>query len=80
MASRLSSLARLALALLGAAAALAGCASPEELRRRDEAACASYGFAPGTQDFAACLQREALARGNAGGFSLGLGFSGGFGR
>jgi hypothetical protein len=45
-------------ALLG----VAGCASPEELRRRDEAACASYGFQPGTPDFSACLQRESIAR------------------
>ena len=41
---------------------LAACDSPEELRAHDEAACASYGFQPGTPDFAACLQRESLAR------------------
>jgi hypothetical protein len=46
------------IALLG----IAACASPEELRQRDEADCASYGFPPGTPDFSACLQREALAR------------------
>jgi hypothetical protein len=45
-----------------ALASLAGCVSPEELRREDEAACASFGFQPGTNDFAACLQRESLAR------------------
>ncbi len=49
--------------LLGLAlASLAACTSPEELRREDEAACTSYGFKPGTTDFAACLQRESLAR------------------
>lgn len=48
----------LALALAG----LAGCVTPEELRAQDEAACRSYGFQPGTPDFAACLQRESLAR------------------
>ena len=44
------------LALLGA------CASAEDFRRADEAACASYGFRQGTNEFASCLQREALAR------------------
>ena len=41
---------------------LASCISPEELRQEDEAACQSYGFQRGTPDFAACLQRENLAR------------------
>jgi hypothetical protein len=41
---------------------LVGCVSPEEVRRADEAACAGYGFQPGTTDFASCLQRESLAR------------------
>jgi hypothetical protein len=77
MRRRLSSLALVALALAGAGAALAGCATPEELRQRDEAACTSYGFVPGTTDFAACLQREDLARRNSGWFTFG--FSGGFG-
>ena len=45
-----------------ALASLAACISPEELRREDEAACVSFGFQPGTSDFAACLQRESLAR------------------
>jgi hypothetical protein len=48
--------------LLVMLASLAACVSPEELRRRDEAVCAGYGFQPGTNDFAACLQRESLAR------------------
>jgi hypothetical protein len=33
---------------------LASCVSPEELRREDEAACAGYGFHPGTDAFASC--------------------------
>lgn len=41
---------------------LTACISPEELRAQDEAACQGYGFQPGTTDFAACLQRESLAR------------------
>ncbi|HUK60112.1 MAG TPA: hypothetical protein VLV50_12850 [Stellaceae bacterium] len=44
------------------AIALAGCVSAEELRQADEARCAGYGFQLGTPDFAACLQREDLAR------------------
>jgi len=52
---------RLALALL-MLIGLAACVSPEELRRADEAACTSFGFKQGTPDFAACLQRESLAR------------------
>ena len=34
---------------------------PEELRREDEATCTGYGFHPGTDAFASCLQRESLA-------------------
>src|SRR5215472_3184813 len=41
---------------------LASCISPEELRREDEATCFGYGFHPGTDAFATCLQRESLAR------------------
>jgi hypothetical protein len=43
-------------------AGLTACASPEEIRAGDEAACSSYGFQPNTPDFAACLQRQSLAR------------------
>jgi hypothetical protein len=42
--------------------ALASCVSPEEPRREDEATCVGYGFHPGTDAFATCLQRESLAR------------------
>lgn len=41
---------------------LASCVSPEEVRREEEATCAGYGFHPGTDAFASCLQRESLAR------------------
>jgi hypothetical protein len=59
--------------------ALAACVSPEQPRAQDEANCRSYGFQPGSPDFATCLQRESLARNyyQGGGTSLGLGF--GFG-
>jgi hypothetical protein len=67
-----------ALAFLIGVATLASCVSPEELRRRDEAACTGYGFAPGSPEFAACLQQEGLARQGGTGFSLGLGFFVGF--
>ena len=58
---------------------LAGCVSPEELRQQDEVACASYGFAPGTPDFAGCVQREDWARRyrEVPAFSVGFGFFGG---
>jgi hypothetical protein len=36
--------------------------SAEELRHQDQATCAGYGFHPGTDAFATCLQRESLAR------------------
>ena len=69
---------RAILALMSSLAllSLAACASPEELRRQDAAACASYGFKPGTPEFAGCVQREALARryGTGSGVSVGLGF------
>jgi hypothetical protein len=42
--------------------ALTGCATEEELRKRDEAMCISYGFQQGTTEFASCLQRESVAR------------------
>ena len=43
-------------------AILTGCATADELRERDEAACIGYGFQPGTAEFATCLQRESIAR------------------
>ena len=72
------------LAILGLAGlALAACASQAELRQADVGACQSYGFIPGTGDFAACMQREQLARAQSGGifpsFGLGFGTFGGFG-
>jgi hypothetical protein len=52
----------LGLAWMICVVALASCVSPEELRREDEATCAGYGFHPGIDAFATCLQRESLAR------------------
>lgn len=43
-------------------APLLACATAEDFRRADQASCTSYGFTPGTEAFAACLQRENLAR------------------
>ncbi len=40
---------------------LTACVPAEELHRRFEAACASYGFERGTTEFARCMQRESLA-------------------
>lgn len=52
----------LAWVVLVLAMALASCVSPEELRHRDEATCAGYGFHPSTDGFANCVQKESLAR------------------
>ncbi len=41
---------------------LAGCTAWQASRQTDEAACTGYGFEAGTPQFAACLQREELAR------------------
>lgn len=41
---------------------LASCESAAEIRARDEAQCTSYGFKPGTDAFAGCLQQENLSR------------------
>jgi hypothetical protein len=46
----------------GLLALLAACASDADFRRADEASCAGYGFTPGTDAFASCLQRENLGR------------------
>lgn len=57
---------------------LCACASPAELRARDEATCASYGFQPGSPDFGRCLQQENLARNYGAAPQLGLGLGVGF--
>ncbi|MDE2227796.1 MAG: hypothetical protein KGL11_01990 [Alphaproteobacteria bacterium] len=49
-------------AAIAALATLAGCVSAAELRQQDENQCAGYGFKPGTDAFASCLQQEELAR------------------
>jgi hypothetical protein len=41
---------------------LAGCAASQAPRQEDEAICTRHGFQAGTPQFAACLQREELAR------------------
>jgi hypothetical protein len=53
---------RLGFALAVCALALTSCVSSEELRQEDEATCSGYGFRPGTDAFASCLQKESLAR------------------
>lgn len=45
-----------------AAIGLAGCESAAEVRAQDAAQCSSYGFKPGTDAYANCLQQESLAR------------------
>jgi hypothetical protein len=51
-----------AVALATVLAGLSGCASPEYMRLQDEATCGTYGFPPGTPDFADCVQREIATR------------------
>lgn len=56
---------RASVAIVASAIMLAGlgaCITPEDLRAEDEGRCRSFGFQPGTTDFATCLQRESLAR------------------
>lgn len=62
---------------------LGACTSPEQQMQADAAACQSYGFAPGTPDFANCVQREQLTRrqGSSSSVGVGVGVGGGsFGR
>jgi hypothetical protein len=51
---------------------LAGCTASQASRQADEAACTGYGFEAGTPQFAACLQREELARRCGAGATLAL--------
>jgi len=51
-----------ALAIVTILAGLTACASSEEIRAADEAACRSYGFAPDTSEFATCLRDASVAR------------------
>jgi hypothetical protein len=46
------------LASVAALCALAGCAMPMQTVDASRAACASYGFQPGTDAFAECVQKE----------------------
>jgi len=52
-----------------AAAITTGCASPEALRQADESKCNSFGFHPGTDGFASCMQKLATDRENNSPFS-----------
>ena len=52
----------LALVMCALTLALAFVRPPRNSRREDEATCAGFGFHPGTDAFATCLQRESLAR------------------
>jgi hypothetical protein len=85
---------RALIAVLLSAATLAGCVSvdPRQQRADDERTCRSYGFKPGTNAYAECLQRIDLSRdddrrarlyGNRGGWGGGIGYGvgpyGGFG-
>ena len=47
---------------IGLLALQTGCMTPDQIRHRDEEVCAGYGFKPGTDGFAGCIQREVLAR------------------
>ena len=60
-------------AVLVLALAFVGCVSQQEQTQFDTASCQRYGFAPNTPDFAACMQREQLARTHNGGSSVGIG-------
>lgn len=50
------------LALIAFPLALASCQTAADRRAADEAACAGYGFKPGTQAFSNCLMNQDLAR------------------
>jgi hypothetical protein len=52
------SFARRSLALAAALCALAGCAVPMQTVDASRAACAFYGFQPGSDAFAECVQKE----------------------
>lgn len=41
--------------------ALSGCMTPEQQQEMNISTCEGYGFKPGTNDFARCMQNENLA-------------------
>lgn len=51
-----------AILILLAAVALVGCVSEEELSAQDALRCKSFGFQPGTRDFANCRMKLYTAR------------------
>lgn len=70
-----------ALAVLATLPVLGGCVSPVERRVADEELCRSYGFRPGSDGFAKCLQNIDLDRSanrreflNRGSYGYGYGF------
>lgn len=73
-----------------ALALLSGCMTVAERRYADEGRCAGYGFRPGTDAFAKCLQNIDLDRsadsraflygGRGPGFGVGVGYGYGFRR
>lgn len=58
----MSSLRLLALAMTAATFAACTTMTPQERRAMDEAECRDYGFQPGTDGFASCLQRINIDR------------------
>jgi hypothetical protein len=77
------------LLLLGIAGSLGGCVTGADLRARDEQRCVGFGFRPGSEAFANCLQnydldrsadRRALLYGPGPGIGVGFGYGVGFRR
>jgi hypothetical protein len=44
---------------LGLIALLSGCLSPQQIRQQQADTCSSYGFKPGTNQFAQCMMMQA---------------------
>jgi hypothetical protein len=51
---------RCVLVAAGLLLGLTGCAVPTERKAQMEASCRTYGFTPGTDAFAACMQQEMM--------------------
>ena len=45
--------------ILGLIAMLSGCISPQQIRQQQADTCSSYGFKPGTNQFAQCMMMQA---------------------
>ncbi|PKB89434.1 hypothetical protein A8A01_15060 [Ewingella americana] len=48
--------------IIGIAVMLSGCVSPAEQASMDRSQCADFGFTPGTDAFAQCMQNTAIHR------------------